>query len=252
MIDNQPPVTLQPVRNQAGAMIDGDVSEATATLRCTFANCTCPGASWTVPVNSTPGTPAATALPATEPLIVRAFDGATPLPVLVLQSSIEYPAGSGQFRPFYEVQIPTPTAGHSRKIRVLVSLQNLDLWAPHMAGTEPIEERSGAVAGESVGTTLTAKWLELWADCEAETPTQCGLVNLHRRYRALVEARLDVPLFEIKLNVRQRAVGGPSANVEMRPGLPDENVSNATSLLWHTCETSGAFTPGGACAPTAP
>ncbi len=219
---------------------------------CTFANCTCPGASWTVPVNSTPGTPAATSLPATEPLIVRAFDGVTPLPVLVLQSNIEYPAGSGQFRPFYEVQIPTPTAGHSRKIRVLVSLQNLDLWAPHVAGTEPIEERSGAVAGESVGTTLTAKWLELWADCEAETPTQCGLVNLHRRYRALVEARLDVPLFEIKLNVRQRAVGGPSANVEMRPGLPDENVSNATSLLWHTCETSGAFTPGGACAPTAP
>ncbi|MBE7452741.1 MAG: hypothetical protein HS111_28840 [Kofleriaceae bacterium] len=103
-----------------------------------------------------------------------------------------------------------------------------------------------------IGTTLTAKWLELWADCEAETPTQCGLVNLHRRYRALVEARLDVPLFEVNLNVRQRAENSSSANIEAQPGLLDNSKRNETVLLWHTCETSGAFTPGGACAPTAP
>ncbi|MBE7452705.1 MAG: hypothetical protein HS111_28650 [Kofleriaceae bacterium] len=137
-------------------------------------------------------------------------------------------------------------------MRVLVSLRNLDLFAPHTVFAENVHnELSGMLPLENLGVAITGRFLERWVECNDFDPDNgnCTGLLLRRRVRALVEARLDVPLETGRLNVRSRSTATSSSIPEIVPGL--EEVFNPAPVRWHTCENA-TFTPGGTCSPSIP
>ncbi|MBE7452765.1 MAG: hypothetical protein HS111_28970 [Kofleriaceae bacterium] len=237
--------------------------DTTSPYSCTVSNCVCPGASWSVPVNSTPG-PTTTPFPvpsptnpqtgAQAPVLVRAFDADTgTMDELVwtnLQSTITVGATTYAF---FEVTVPArPGPSKARYVRVLVSLRNLDLYAPHTIYAENVHsELSGTLPLENIGVAITGRFLERWVECNDFDPDNgnCTGLLLRRRVRALVEARLDVPQEEGRLEVRSRSSSAATAAPELLPG--QGSLFNTAPVRWHTCENS-TFTAGGTCSPSIP
>ncbi len=237
--------------------------DTTSPYSCTVSNCTCPGPSWSVPVDSTPG-PTTSPFPvpsptnpqtgALAPVLVRAFDADTgtmdELPWVGLQSTISVGATTYAF---FEVTVPArPGPSKARYVRVLVSLRNLDLFAPHTVFAENVHnELSGMLPLENLGVAITGRFLERWVECNDFDPDNgsCTGLLLRRRVRALVEARLDVPADTGRLSIRTRAFASVTSSPEVLPGL--DELRNSATVRWHTCENA-SFTPGGTCTPSIP
>ncbi len=172
------------------------------------------------------------------------------LPWVGLQSTISVGATTYAF---FEVTVPArPGSTKARYVRVLVSLRNLDLFAPHTVFAENVHsELSGMLPLENLGVAITGRFLERWVECNDFDPDNgsCTGLLLRRRVRALVEARLDVPADTGRLSIRTRAFASVTSSPEVLPGL--DELRNSATVRWHTCENA-SFTPGGTCTPSIP
>ena len=155
---------------------------------------------------------------------------------------------SGVVRPFFEYTIPArPDANNARRIRIIIAV-DVSFFAPYTNPAEGIEESNGpgaesfALPGGYTPVT-TSSYYERWGECRFKdntNPAFCATgvsngIRVRRRVRTLVEARVQVPQLQLKLNARARAVGGTTAALESIKGFPDD-AGNQDPFIWDTCE----------------